>query len=106
MKNVRREKDPDQNIHAERTPTGANVLQDFKLVQPPYTGLELLPQRVHVRFTQYFFVIKLNFVDLHSALAALAPTHLGIIDVIKRLFRPLEQDHRSPEAAWGEIRRS
>src|SRR5207237_9379508 len=45
------------------------------------------------------------FVDLHSALAALAPTHLGIIDVIKRLFRPLEQDHRSPEAAGGEILR-
>src|SRR5438094_5487716 len=33
MKNVRREKDPDQNIHAESTPTGANVLQDFNFVQ-------------------------------------------------------------------------
>src|SRR5438552_12126478 len=40
-----------------------------------HTGLELLAQRVHVRSTQYFFVIKFNFVDLDRKSTRLNSSH-------------------------------
>src|SRR5215472_4731014 len=50
-------------------------------------------------------MIKVNFVNLHSTFTALTPSHLWIIDIVKRLFRTLEQNYGSPEALRSVVLR-
>jgi hypothetical protein len=56
-----------------------------------------------MRLSQNFHVMKINFVNFHSTLGSPAPPHLGIVDVIKLLLRPLEQNDWRPEPRGSEI---
>src|SRR5579864_3514512 len=47
--------------------------------------------------------MKVNLVDLDSTLRSTAPPHLRIVDVVKLLFRPLKQNHRSVEPRRRKI---
>src|SRR5207244_8633246 len=59
----------------------------------------------HILQSKLCNLIQLDLLDLNSTLATLTPTHREIVDVVESLFRAFKQDHRSPEAAGGEILR-
>src|ERR1019366_1949002 len=50
-------------------------------------------------------VTGVDFVDFHAALAARSPSQLGIVDVVIRLLRALEEYHGSVEAGGAEVLR-
>ena len=66
-------------------------------VPTPDASDEFFAQRPNVRLTEQLNVIKIDLVNFHTTLRPGPPSHLRIFDIVKRLLRTLEQEHRSAE---------
>src|SRR5262249_7610147 len=66
---------------------------------------EFLAENSHVRFPQNVSVMKVNFMDRHTAFSPVSPTHLPILNVVKPLPRPLEKHNRSTETGYRKTLR-
>src|ERR1700730_3372261 len=64
---------------------------------------QLFAKKTHMWLTQNMQVVEINLVDLNCTLTSLTPAHLWVIDIVVRLFRTLEQNHRSTKSRWSKV---
>jgi hypothetical protein len=51
---------------------------------------ESLPNNLHVRRSQHFYMPAIDFTDFDTALGATAPSHLGVVNIVIGLSWPLK----------------
>src|ERR1039457_3886471 len=69
------------------------------------TSGELFAQHTNVWLAEQIKVIKIDIVNFHTTRCPGSTSHLRIFDIVERLFRILEQDHRCAEAGGNVVAR-